>query len=115
MKKSMNGVLRFAFVITAAMITLGWQGAHAGANKPSALLEADLRGDALKRCRGLIHEHVGRWVHSPTKREGWASVKMVMTWESHKKDFRTAVCTYEMTKGVTSLVIDDETVMKRQE
>ena len=115
MKKSMNGVLRFAFVITVAMMTPGWQAAYAGTDKPSALLEADLRGDALKRCRGLIHEHIGRWVHSPTKKEGWASVKMVMTWEGRKKDFQTVACTYKMYKGVTSLVIDGETVMKRLE
>jgi hypothetical protein len=63
----------------------------------------------------MIHEHIGRWVLSPTKREGWASIKMLLTWESRKKDFQTAVCTYEIYKGVTSLVIDGETVMKRQE
>lgn len=79
-----------------------------------------LKKMALERCGSKIKEEVGRNVYAPTettgvasKSLGDASTTLVLKWKGDKDDFKTAVCAYSMENGLTSLVIDDRTVIEK--
>ncbi|MGH8556514.1 MAG: hypothetical protein ACRESZ_03440 [Methylococcales bacterium] len=64
-------------------------------------------------CQNEITEAIGAKAYSPSSTTGDRVSTVSLTWEGQSKEFKKIVCTYNLDRGVISLIIDGKTFIAK--
>jgi hypothetical protein len=70
--------------------------------------------DARDNCVKAAKQHVNADFAFPSDSASDGKTFTTLTWKGDEKTFKTVVCKYEKDKGVTTLIIDGETIVSSQ-
>lgn len=105
----------FAFVIVVGVVTviISEKSNEEVAADISLLSGVRLTQHGQQVCQKKIKNSIGKQVYSPTSNTGDRVSTVTLAWSGKGKKFNKIVCTYNIDQGVTSLIIDDKTIIAK--
>ncbi|MGR9106466.1 MAG: hypothetical protein ACU843_05990 [Gammaproteobacteria bacterium] len=115
MNKWVLMMLGFAFVIAVGVgvILVSDKSDEEVAADISLLSGVRLTQHGQQVCQKEIESATGQKVYSPSATAGDRVSTVTLTWEANDKKFKNIKCVYNLDRGITSLMIDDRTIIAK--